>query len=156
MRLTLLLCASLTFVVKGQHLSRQSISSSGSNKSEKGITIQQTIGQPFDTRTKQSGKTVFRPGFNQPVFSAEMLSSSVKASISPNPALFEFTLEISDTLYNVELVAYDERGRDIYHENFAAFKKQVVHCPYWANGVYLIHLTDEKNNLVTAKIIKHQ
>lgn len=78
------------------------------------------------------------------------------ASIAPNPVLFEFTIETSDTLFNAELIAYDERGRDIYHEKFPVFKKQVVYCPFWANGVYLVQLTDEKNNLVSAKIIKHQ
>jgi hypothetical protein len=66
-----------------QSLKRQSIGSAGSSKSETGTTIQQTIGQPYNTTSYYSNEVRYNPGFLQPVFRIEGIKTSISAKIYP-------------------------------------------------------------------------
>lgn len=139
-----------------QSIKRESISSAGASNSGTGVHVSQTVGQPYNTTTNQSGKTSYHPGFQQSVFSAELISSTIKASIVPNPALQSFFIIASDTLFDGTLTVFDEAGRVIYTEYIDSFNKHEVFCALWANGAYVVNFTDRKGNLVSARLIKHQ
>lgn len=78
----------------------------------------------------------------------------MSVKLMPNPALYSFFIECSDTLLNAVLTAYDAIGRLTYNEEIPSFKKHEVQCADWANGAYFITVTDKKNNLITAKLVK--
>ncbi|HOZ87324.1 MAG TPA: T9SS type A sorting domain-containing protein [Bacteroidia bacterium] len=140
----------------GQGIKRQTIASSVGSNSVDGINVSQTIGQPYQTQSTQSGAMTYHPGFQQPHFSTELITATINVRVVPNPALLSFFIECSDTLVNAVLTSYDESGRLIFTEEIEMFKKHEVQCAGWANGVYMITVTDRKNNLVTAKLIKTQ
>lgn len=148
----------LIFPLSGfsQSIKRQTTAASVGSESAKGVNISQTIGQPYQTKTIQSDGFSYRPGFQQPVFSTEIINATIKVTVIPNPALLSFFIECSDTLLNAELSCYDEAGRMTYSEHMLTFKKHEVQCANWANGAYMITVTDKKSNLVTAKLIKTQ
>lgn len=152
----LLGCFLVSLTGYGQSLKRQTIASSVGGKTEDGVVMGQTIGQPYQTKTKESGGIFYRPGFQQPVFRTELLKTTVAVTILPNPAIYSFFIECSDSLTNADLSAYDEAGRLVYTEHIEYFKRHEVNCNNWANGVYIITVTDKKNNLISAKLIKHQ
>lgn len=156
MKLTVMSLVFLSVPGLCQTLSRETISATGAANSTSGVTIQQTIGQPYQTQTFRSDGISFRPGFQQPVFNTELISTTIEVLISPNPALLSFFIETSDTLYNAELVVYDERGRLIIKESMLVFKKHEVLCSTWANGVYYVTVSDQKKNLISTKLVKHQ
>lgn len=118
--------------------------------------VSETVGQPYNTTTNQSGKTSYRPGFQQSTFTTELISSTIKASIVPNPALLSFYILTSDTLFDGTLTVFDEAGRMIYTENIGVITKHEVFCALWANGAYVVNITDRKGNLVSTRLIKHQ
>ncbi|MDI1353633.1 MAG: hypothetical protein PSX36_01855, partial [bacterium] len=85
---TLLLCFFITPVfMNAQSIKRESISSTGNSSSSSGVSLSQTVGQPYHTGTKQSDNTAYHPGFQQSIFRTELISSTVEAKIVPNPAL---------------------------------------------------------------------
>ena len=139
-----------------QSIRRQTIAPSVGSRSGNGVNVSQTIGQPYQTRTIQSDGFSYRPGFQQPVFSTELINATIKVTVIPNPALLSFFIDCSDTLINAELSCYDEAGRLIFAEHIETFKKHEVQCTNWSNRAYLVTVTDKKNNLVTTKLIKTQ
>ena len=139
-----------------QSIKRQTVASSVGSKSTDGVRVSQTVGQPYHTQTNQSGGISYRPGFQQPVFKTELIESTLNVSIVPNPAFYSFFIESSDTLKQAVLATYDEAGKLVYSEKIEFFKKHEVHCANWANGIYVITVTDKKNNLISTKLIKQQ
>jgi hypothetical protein len=140
----------------GQTLSRQTISPSGIANSQNGISVNQTIGQPYQTNSSATDKITLRPGFQQPVFYAELISSAIQVRVVPNPALLSFYVESSDTLQAALLSVNDGSGRMIFEQKIDLLQRTEIHCETWANGVYFITITDKKKNLITTKLIKHQ
>jgi hypothetical protein len=143
-------------IIAGQTIQRQTISSADGSNSLNNVSIRQTIGQPFQTQTHTDGSTSFKPGFQQPIFSTEILSTNIQVTLKPNPALFSFSLETSDTLLHAILLVNDASGKIIFTDHFEAFSKTEVQCALWANGLYFISLKDSKGNLVSSKLIKSE
>lgn len=139
-----------------QTIQRQTISSSDGSSLINNVSVRQTIGQPFQTQTHTDGSISFKPGFQQPIFSTEILSTNIKVTLKPNPALYSFSLETSDTLLNADIVVSDATGKTIFTEHFDAFSKTEIQCSLWSNGIYLISLSDKKGNLVSSKLIKSE
>lgn len=148
-----LLCFSLH--VCGQDLKRQSTNTSGGSSSGGNIRLAHTIGQPYDTKNPGHAGTDLHAGFQQPVFSTQVLFSEIVISLIPNPALHAFAITAPDTLLNVSIIVRDMAGREIFRDFLKSFTSYQVDCANWANGTYMIALVNEKKNLVSAKLVKH-
>jgi hypothetical protein len=144
------------FWALSQTLSRQSISSGAGASSQNGYAVRQTIGQAYQTNTSRAGESALRPGFQQPYFDAFVVASNLTVRVIPNPALMSFIIECSDTLKNVHLTVLDESGRTIYKEQLQHLSTYHMQCANWANGVYLVLVEDDKKNLISTRLIKHQ
>ncbi len=138
---------------EAQSLRRQCIASTGSATTGNGTTVQQTIGQPYGTSSYYSTTTRFNPGFLQPVFSIENVKACINATIFPNPASNQITIETTLILEDVILQIVDISGKLVLNEKMNEFKSYSVDCSSWSNGVYLISLSDSKNNLYSSKLI---
>lgn len=149
------LVISLIFFSKlnAQTLKRQSISSTGSYMSDNGISVQQIIGQPYNTSAYYSNNTRYNPGFIQPVFRIETIKSTINATIFPNPASNLINIETTLILEDVVLKIMDMNGKLLLNEKIHAFKTYAIDCSYWTSGVYLISMADSKNDLYSSKLI---
>ncbi len=136
-----------------QSLKRQCVASAGSLISANGAAVQQTIGQPYGASTYYSDETRFNPGFQQPVFRIETIKSTINAAIFPNPASNKITIETNVQLENVTLQIIDLNGKLVLNEKINEFKSYTIYCGNWANGAYLIILSDSKNDLYSSKLI---
>jgi hypothetical protein len=155
MKLLLFLITFLSLKGFTQSIKRETISPTGNSSSNNGTTLLQTVGQPYQTHTQQSENISFRPGFQQSIFKTELISSTINVNLFPNPAVFSFFIECSETLFEVTLSVYDAAGKLVYSEYIKELNKQEVNCKTWANGTYVINLTDKKGNFISTKLIKY-
>lgn len=138
---------------EAQTLKRQCVASTGSYVSENGITLQQTIGQPYGTTSYYSSTTRFNPGFLQPVFRIENIRSSIDAIIFPNPTSNQVTIESSILLENVLIQIVDINGKILLNQKVYEFKTYTIDCSNWSSGIYVISLADSKSSLYSSKLI---
>lgn len=136
-----------------QTIKRQCIASTGSYITDNGTTVQQTIGQPYGTTSYYSNKTRFNPGFQQPVYRIETIRSRINATVFPNPASNQITIETTVLLEDVTIQILDIGGKLLLNENIKEFKNYTIDCSNWSNGTYLISLSDSKNDLYSSKLI---
>ena len=136
-----------------QTLKRQCVASTGSYVTENGVTLQQTIGQPYGTSPYYSNTTRFTPGFLQPVFRIEIIKSNINATIFPNPTANQVTIETTIILENVLIQIVDFTGKILLNQKMAEFKTYTIDCSNWSSGAYVISLADSKNNLYSSKLI---
>lgn len=155
--------AFLTFVAlffaldaQAQALIRSTTGSNGSSANIDGITIQQSIGQPYSTSGYYSNEVGYRPGFQQLTnFTLEVLELPVTVSLNmyPNPATYSVNMVSSEVLDNALISVKDISGKLILEESLTDFKTYKMNCESWLNGIYLITLSDRKNNRHTSKLI---
>ena len=138
---------------EAQTVKRQCVASAGSYVSENGITLQQTIGQPYGTAPYYSNTTRFTPGFLQPVFRIENIKSSIEATIFPNPTSNQITIETTVILENVLVKIIDINGKLLLNKKIDVLKNYTIDCSDWSSGAYLISLSDSKNALYSSKLI---
>ena len=137
-----------------QSLKRECIASTGSGSVTNGLVIQQTIGQCYDTKPSYSDKLTYTPGFQQPIFKIVNIGiSSIEAKVFPNPASKQITIETTTMVKNVTLKVTDVSGKILYFKKFNELKNEVINCSEWANGTYLINLSNSESNLYSAKLI---
>lgn len=149
----LIACCLLSISAFAQTIKRQCIASTGSYITDNGTTVQQTIGQPYGTTSYYSNKTRFNPGFQQPVYRIETIKSRINATVFPNPASNQITIETTVLLEDVTIQILDISGKLVLNENIKEFKNYSIDCSNWSNGTYLISLADSKNDLYSSKLI---
>ena len=136
-----------------QTLKRQCIASVGNAVSINGATVQQTTGQSYGTTSDYGNNIRYNPGFQQPTFKVEVVKSSINARVFPNPTSKQITIETNSALENVIVLIVDMNGKLIFNTTINEFKSYTINCVDWANGVYLISLSDSNNDLYTSRLI---
>ncbi len=136
-----------------QSLIRECITSTGNYISENGTTVQQTIGQSYGTTSNYSDNIRYNPGFQQPVFTIETIKSSIDVTVFPNPTSNLITIETLTELKEITLQITNIAGQILFNEKTGVFKSRIIDCSDWANGTYLITLSDPENSLYSSKLI---
>ena len=140
--------------LNAQSLKRECIASTtGSSVTSNGTTIQQTIGQPYGTTPNYSNNIKFTPGFQQPIYKIEVIKSTVNVSLFPNPTSELVTIQAASILENVVIQIIDMNGKLLFTEKINELKNYTINCSNWANGVYVITLSDSHNDLYSSKLI---
>jgi hypothetical protein len=139
--ITIVFKCCLTEVTLGQVISRQVISSLGSNAYQNDLTIKATAGQPFGTAGLYKDKEQYRPGFQQPSFKVAILKSLIETNVYPNPATRAFHIVASEQLLNGVIKITDISGRELYFKAFETFKETEVSCADWPSGNYFTSIT---------------
>jgi len=136
-----------------QTLQRQSIGSGGGNILTDGTLIQQSIGQPFGTGTSYTNGISFRPGFQQPVFKVNFIYSTISLKVFPNPASQMVTIQSQDLLKDIVIQVLDISGKLMIQEHISEFISYSFNCENWANGIYMISVSDSGKNEYSSKLI---
>ncbi len=136
-----------------QSLQRQSMGSIGVNTITDGTLIQQTVGQAYSTKTSYSNGITFRPGFEQPVFKISLIQSEINLNVFPNPATEKVTIQSTEMLKDVVIQVMDISGKLLIHEQISEFSTYSFVCETWANGVYMISVSDSKNSKYSSKLV---
>ena len=96
----------INFACSAQSLQRQSISPMGCSSTINQITFSQTVGQIYGTNTNNNNETIYRPGFQQPVFKIVNIRSFIEAKLFPNPTTEAITIENENEIVAVLLLLH--------------------------------------------------
>jgi len=148
----------IPFSNQAQSAKRQCISSYGTSITDNGVAYMQTVGQPFSTIASSEIKTSAFQGFQQPVvFKVEKLKSlpsrSLNLSIFPNPATYSVSIQSGEIIENSVITVMDLTGRVVMTDNADQFQTYSINCETWANGIYIITVSDKYQNKSLSKLI---
>jgi hypothetical protein len=154
--LVLLVCIPLSN--HAQSVKRQCVSSYGTTIAVNGAAYMQTVGQPFSTIASSEIKTSVLQGFQQPVvFNVEQLKSlspkSLNLSVFPNPATYSVTIYSGEIIENSAISVMDLAGNVIMTANADHLQTYSINCETWANGIYIITVSDRYQNKSSSKLI---
>jgi hypothetical protein len=163
MRVLLLFSLTIIFVLAGnqshcQSISRQSISSFGTTGSIGGIYLDQTVGQPYDTKTYQQNDFRLNPGFQQfyALKQEVQLTGNMSAmEIFPNPARDEIFIRSTIPAKDVRITIVDSNGRVLFENTYDDFLQERIACGRWAPGLYAVtfHGNHSKSYVSTRMLI---
>jgi hypothetical protein len=139
-----------------QSVTRQSIGSNGSTHHGEDITIQQCIGQPYQTTAYYSNELEARPGFIQPTkMSIEFVSSTFKVNVSvfPNPTAQFLSFQSNENLENIQLVVFDQKGSLVHTIDVDHLNSFILDCSAFNSGTYYLQLKDHANSYNSKFII---
>jgi len=142
-------------VLNAQSIMRQSIASGGANSQQKsGISVGQTIGQPYATTSVYGSDITYHPGFQQP--NSNFISTSNIANdlfLFPNPASTSTTIKSESTLTNALFEVRDIAGKLVFQTKISVLSTYNLNLEGFSNGFYTVVITDEQNNLYSTKLI---
>ena len=153
---SVLLCTLIATHGFGQQLLRPTIGSSGGGGVKaNNVYMNQSIGQPYSTKSFYSSSAAIHPGFEQPIdFQAFVGNSNlITLSLFPNPTSGMVTLLASATLSSALLEVYDNGGRKVFEKSISGFLNYKLDCSAWSNGFYHVRITDEQQNVYSSKIV---
>lgn len=137
-------------------IARQSINSIGGSHTIEGVRIEQSIGQPHQTKVEQGEQVTLQPGFIQPrTFFIESISNelTVPLTIYPNPATESFTLRAEENIEVAQLFISDLAGNKLEEIQLTDFRSHKVNCSEWSNGTYIISFVTSNGRKNNSKLI---
>jgi hypothetical protein len=142
---------------QAQSVRRQCISSYGAITTTGDATFMQTVGQPFNTVASSGSASVILQGFQQPVvFKAEAVYSaplkSLNLNVFPNPAAYTVTLQSDKPVEKSCLEVTDLAGRIILSKQVSQLQQFELNCGSWKNGIYIITVRDDDQNISSIKV----
>lgn len=144
--------------VNAQTIERQSISSYGTSSTVEGITIQQTVGQPYYTSAYSDKEITISPGFQQSILViantlADNMTNNFSLSVYPNPVVNSVSVRIPQELNTAAVQVCDMSGKVYFNEKITNSTTSSINCSEWPNGLYLITLIDSNQNTYSSKFI---
>ena len=140
--------------INAQSVQRQFIGTMGSSYQGEEISVQQSVGQPYQTNSYYSNEVESRPGFIQPSqFAVEFVQSTfqIELDVYPNPSNGEFTIDVESTAdIKSKIRITDIIGREVYRKvqkeasgNFSLNINLKKH----PKGVYLLQLVTDRETI---------
>lgn len=142
---------------EAQSVKRQSIGTIGTTYHSESLTVQQSVGQPYQTSSYASNGSELLPGFIQPVnYSSSIVSTtfSVQINIFPNPATEMVSFIVNENLEDLSLEVYEQTGKLIYREEIHSLGAYKLNCSKWMNGIYMISIKDVFGNSYRSTLVK--
>ncbi|MEN9302844.1 MAG: hypothetical protein RL264_1273 [Bacteroidota bacterium] len=97
-----------------QQIVRSNIGSFGNSKTNDGITLQQTIGQPALVNHVNVDGTGLRQGFQQPIYFVEE-QNDLNVTLYPNPNQGEFSFIVEESSeIKLQYQLFDQQGKLIF------------------------------------------
>ncbi|MBN2272888.1 MAG: T9SS type A sorting domain-containing protein [Bacteroidales bacterium] len=142
---------------QAQSVKRQCISSYGVMAIAGDAAFAQTVGQPFNTLASSGNSAAILQGFQQPVmFKAEAINSgplkNLNLNVFPNPATYTVILQSDKTLEKSRIEVTDLAGRIILSEQVTQLQQFELNCGSWKNGIYIITVRDDDQNISSIKV----
>ena len=147
------------YFLNAQSVARQSIGTLGKTHHGNSITVQQSVGQVYNTKTFYGNEVGTRPGFIQPQKLIiepirSSMASPIELTIFPNPASETVVFNSEEHLQNLVLTVQNTLGAVIKTEHIASLEGYTLDCSQWPSETYFIRLTDESNQTYYSKLIK--
>jgi hypothetical protein len=147
-----------SFYMQAQSVQRQGISSYGVTGIQGGTTLMQTVGQPYNTSAFYGNETSVLPGFQQPVvFEIKDVTPEplrrLNLHVYPNPASYYVTIESRESLENSFIRVTDMQGRIILDRQVTHLQEYTINCETWANGIYVITVSDGNQIVSSLRLI---
>ena len=148
----------LPFTLQAQSLQRQGISSYGSTVLTGGATLMQTVGQPYNTSASYGNEISVLPGFQQPVvFEIKDVTPEplrrLDLNVYPNPATYYVTIESREFIEDSFIRVTDMQGKTILDRHVSNLQEHTINCETWANGIYVITVSDGNQTMSSLKLI---
>ncbi len=140
-------------LLRAQSLERQTIASAGDYTLSLGTIIQETIGQPYSTQTFNNSELSYRPGFEQPALSLELIASNLTLKLFPNPTSDFINMTTPEVIENVTIRICDNNGKLVMNRNIGQLKSYQVDCAQFLNGLYMITISAPNSKSFSAKLI---
>ncbi len=142
---------------QAQSVKRQCISSYGAATITGDAAFAQTVGQPFNTLASSGNSTAVLQGFQQPViFKAEAINSgplkNLNLNVFPNPAAYTVTLQSDQPIEKSRIEVTDLAGRIVLSEQVSSLQQFELNCGSWKNGIYIITVRDDDQNISSIKV----
>ena len=131
----------------------------GTSYHSEDLSIEQSVGQTYFTKTSSDDKQAVLPGFIQPPsYRVEDVSTSeanFSINIYPNPTTETINFNVDGEFGNrVELMISDLNGKRVWTAANIDLQNHKVNCISWASGTYVIRAMDGSGNMFRAKLIK--
>jgi len=153
----MILLAFMPIINQAQSVKRQCISSYGTSIEPGSVAIRQTVGQPYVTTVSHSEEISVLHGFQQPVsFKTETIYPGpirgLSLEVYPNPAAEFVTLKSEEIIENSFIRVMDINSKLILSEQLSQLQSFDINCMEWENGIYIITVSDENQNISSIKI----
>lgn len=154
--LILLVCIPVS--TQAQSLKRHCISSYCAISMTKGVTLEQTAGQPFNTIPDYGNSTSILPGFQQSVvLKTETLNpdlvKKLNITVYPNPAAYSVIIQCAEVIEKPAIRVIDLNGKLIWMVNPEGFLSYPINCEGWSNGIYIITISGKNLQNYSTKLI---
>ncbi len=154
-------CFCVVFILLGlnsqstaQSVSRQCVASSGGTYLlSNGMLISQTIGQSYGTKADYSNGVSYRPGFQQPVLQIQLIHTTISLKVFPNPAVNSVTIQSQNVIKDALIQVVEMSGKILIRQQMSELTTYTFNCEDWANGNYIITVSDAQNHLYSSKLI---
>lgn len=145
--------------MEAQMVVRQSIGTLGKTYQGNTITVQQSVGQVYTTKTFYDDGVESRPGFIQPhTLMVELIRSTmpkpIELMVFPNPTSEGVIFHAEDDLQNLVLQVQNTAGVGIQSAQIDVLEGYVLDCSQWPSGTYFITLKDKSDQVYYSKLIK--
>lgn len=138
-----------------QTVIRQSIGTIGNTYQSPNLTIQQSTGQPYQTKHGQSSWA--NQGFIQPISTGLVeINSTFNIHIQafPNPTNSEISFLLKEQVSDVKLTLYSITGQVIFTKELTLLNGYKLDCRNIKSGNYLIRITDKTGNTYNSRFTK--
>lgn len=138
-----------------QTVIRQSIGTIGNTYQSPNLTIQQSTGQPYQTKHGQSSWA--NQGFIQPISTGltEINSTfNIHIQAFPNPTNSEISFLLKEQVSDVKLTLYSITGQVIFTKELTLLNGYKLDCRNIKSGNYLIRITDKTGNTYNSRFTK--
>lgn len=138
-----------------QTIIRQSVGTMGTSFTSQTISVQQSIGQPY--QTNQSNATNVNQGFIQPINTElPVINSTFNTTIGafPNPTKNNISFLLSEEVSNVSLVVYSILGKVIISREIELLNGYKLDCNFLKSGNYFIKIIDKYGNTYQSRFSK--
>ena len=155
--LLLLLCMAVIPFCQGQKILRQSIGTIGASYSQDGMTLQQSIGQPYQRPSATSEHSIALPGFIQPAWQVEDLFAPPllqKIEVFPNPVSEFLQFRAAGLSGEVQLEVWTESGALLRRELISDLSSYRLSSLDWQQGLYLLRISTPGGASYQTKILK--
>lgn len=139
-----------------QAIARQSINTLGGSVLINNIIIEQTVGQPYQSKVIETDDIEVRPGFIQSRFFVIKELSDKKVidiNLFPNPATESFTVMADEVFEEVTIQISEVTGNVLKHITIKDFQNRKINCSKWSNGTYFITILTKDGRRSNSKLV---
>ena len=158
LKVILILLVWVPYQNQAQSVKRQCISCYGTIVTSGNNSIEQTVGQPYNTIASYENKISVLPGFQQSVVFKVLKTDSgetdgFRLSVFPNPATYSVIIQSMEPIENSTIRVLNLDGKVILSDYAEQLQTYNIDCSAWSSGIYIITVSDKHQIKSSMKLI---